>query len=308
MIMAERQGVQGAIWNDRAVRLLELLGWDHIGDKNMDLKGIDEEFHGIDALACYESPGIDLKQSCLVESKKYAMGSLSATIVKGWIETLKQKIEVLSQSEDVLTEFPKLQDCCDIDLGIIMCWVHDVNDESFFEKDFEKYLSKAAILTLAKPLAYRRIVVLTNPKIIRLCSMATILQDNAYDYKFVYPSQLIKDKPLSRTKVLTIEYALSDFILAEREKKASKGEKECVIFYFGQIRQEAFMSMHEALTMFNFLEVDKNLIIYHYEDSDDSRIVMSDLEKYFSNVKVSFEPMTRFELSKEPAIIKTNSK
>jgi len=60
--------------------------------------------------------------------------------------------------------------------------------------------------------------------------------------------------------------------------------------------------------MFNFLEVDKNLIIYHYEDSDDSRIVMSDLEKYFSNVKVSFEPMTRFELSKEPAIIKTNSK
>lgn len=37
--MAENQGVLGDQWNDCANRLLKLLGWEHIGDKDMDITG-----------------------------------------------------------------------------------------------------------------------------------------------------------------------------------------------------------------------------------------------------------------------------
>ena len=55
--MAENQGVLGDQWNDYANRLLKLLGWEHIGDKDMDITGSGGETYGIDAIARYESPG-----------------------------------------------------------------------------------------------------------------------------------------------------------------------------------------------------------------------------------------------------------
>ena len=52
--MAENQGVLGDQWNDYANRLLKLLGWEHIGDKDMDITGSGGETYGIDAIARYD--------------------------------------------------------------------------------------------------------------------------------------------------------------------------------------------------------------------------------------------------------------
>lgn len=48
--MAEKQGKLGDSWNNYANRLVKLLGWEHIGDKNMDLKGSDGEEYGVDSI------------------------------------------------------------------------------------------------------------------------------------------------------------------------------------------------------------------------------------------------------------------
>lgn len=302
--MAENQGVLGDLWNDRANKLLKLFGWEHIGDKDMDITGSGGETYGIDAIACYDSPGLAVKQSCLVESKRYAMGSISASVIKKWIERLKQKLDGVYQSKDLITEFPVLRECSPINLGVIMCWVHDANDESYFENEFEKYLNNARIVTMPKPMAYKRIIVLNNPRILRLCSIASVLKDNTYKYEFYYPSQLINNKPFEMSKVLTIDYALSDIIMAER-KKGSKSEK--VVFYFGAMNLEAINTLKDALTMYNMMEAKKTLIIYHYEEDASTREIIPDAKKLFEKVKVTFNSMDHFDLTTEPAIIKNES-
>jgi hypothetical protein len=299
--MAENQGVLGDQWNDYANRLLKLLGWEHIGDKDMDITGSGGETYGIDAIACYESPGLAVKQCCLVESKRYAMSSINASVIKKWIERLKQKLDGVYQSKELRTEFPQLRECCPINLGVIMCWVHDATNERYFEDEFEKYLNSTRIVTMPKPMAFKRIIVLSNLRILRLCSIASVLKDNTYKYEFYYPSQLINNKPFEMSKVLTIDYALSDIIMAER-KKGAKSEK--VVFYFGAMNLEAINTLKDALTMYNMMEAKKSLIIYHYEGDASTREIMPDAKKLFGKVKVVFISMDHFDLTTEPAIIK----
>ena len=305
--MAENQGVNGDIWNDRAVALLEILGWEYLGDKNIDIKGSDGKEHGIDAVTRYDSPNLSVNQSCLVESKRYAMSSLSPAKVKDWIETLKNKIETVCDSEELLDDLTALKECCQLNLGIIMCWVHDATNECYFNDTFLEYMRKALFDTMAKPDDYKRIIVLTNPRIIRLCSMATELNNGDYDYNFIYPSQLINGKPLKRSKVLSVDYMSSNIILAERTPK-NGGEKESVVFYFGSMKDDAFESLYEALTMYNIIEDNKNLIVFHYEDDEKTRIVEPEAKKKFKDVNVSFVALQQFDLKNEPAILKRQSK
>lgn len=47
------------------------------------------------------------------------------------------------------------------------------------------------------------------------------IRSNEYEYKFIYPAQILGGKPLLKSKTLTIEYATSDFIFAERIKRGN---------------------------------------------------------------------------------------
>ena len=82
------------------------------------------------------------------------------------IHFLLQKLDGVYQSKDLITEFPALKACGPINLGVIMCWVHDATNESYFECEFEKYLNSIRIVTMPKPLAYKRILVLNNLRIL----------------------------------------------------------------------------------------------------------------------------------------------
>ncbi|MCM1140070.1 MAG: hypothetical protein NC453_16000 [Muribaculum sp.] len=298
--MAEDQGVNGDMWNDCAVRLCELFGWSHIGDKNMDLPGIDNKDHGIDALMEYDSPNIDVRQSCFIESKRYSTDSVSYAKLRGWIETLRKKLELFAASQELLEEFPALEDCCQVNLGIIMCWIHDAPSESYFVDTFNSYLDKAIFNTAPNRQSQKRICVFSNPQIIKLCGVADEITKKDANYKFVYPSQLIEGRPLERTKVLTIEYALSDIILAER---FHEGKNENVVFFMGQLSIQALNCLHQALTLYNFLEKDKTLVIFYHGSTIEKRKIIAEAQRIFDGINLQMKSLPKFDLSSEPYII-----
>ena len=137
--MAEKQGKLGDNWNDYANRLVKLLGWDHIGDKNMDLKGNDGEEYGVDSILKYKVAGKDTLQTVILESKRYAKTSIQSNTLFKWVKRLKEKLDGLRNSEELLKEFPEMDDCSQTNLGVIMLWVHDA-DESYLNGTFQNLI------------------------------------------------------------------------------------------------------------------------------------------------------------------------
>lgn len=299
--MAENQGVLGDMWNDCAVSLIKQLHWEHIGDKNFDMIGTDEKSHGIDAIACYKSPSLHTLQSCLIESKRYAESNIKISTIKDWIDTLRKKIEIVYYADDLQTEFPTLQYCCNINLGIIMCWVHDAPNEEYFVNKFNKMVESVIINTPPKANSTKRIMVLANPQILRLCSMLETVRKYS-DFKFIYPSQLIKNKPLVKTDVLSIEYMMSNIIVAEGVYNNST--KELIVYYFGNMNVDSFRIIYEALTLYNLVENEMVVSFYYYESNDRTREILPELKKIFKDVKIYPKQLNRLNINTEPAILK----
>lgn len=98
--MAEKQGKLGDSWNNYANRLVKLLGWEHIGDKNMDLKGSDGEEYGVDSILKYKVAGKETLQTVILESKRYAQSSIKAVTLSKWIKRLKEKLMALGTQKN----------------------------------------------------------------------------------------------------------------------------------------------------------------------------------------------------------------
>lgn len=301
--MAERQGKLGDMWNACAVKFLSLLGWNHIGDKDIDVIGEDGNIYGIDSLMDYNSPGMATRQSVIVESKRYSKDSINYSVMSGWLSRLTKKLEQCRNSEELQKEFPALTECCSINLGIIMVWVHDAESEEYFHSNFAKLLNKLISVTRPKPNAFKRIIVFTNPQILRLCALYETLKDR--DYAFVYPSQLIGNYALERSKVLTIDYMLSNVILAEIKES---GITEKHVFYFGIMTVDAIKILRESLLKYQFAEKDKKLIIHYTQHNDGTADLMPELQKQFTDVaSVNFKKMTKYNIVTEPSIISNDN-
>ena len=298
--MAESQGINGDIWNDHAVKLMELFGWDHIGDKNMDLPGSDGREYGVDAIMLGETPQLDVFQTCVLESKRYSTQSISLSVLKKWIETLRKKLELLSNSPELYEEFPALLEGSNANLGIIMCWVHDAADEEYFENTFNGLLRNCIINTQPNKMSSKRIAVFSNPKIIRLAAIAEKIKKNPDDYNFVYPSQLLGDKPMVKSNVLSIEYAMSDFILAERKRD---DKIQNIVFFTGKISSLAFQCLYDALLMYNFIEKGKEVIIYYYGTQIENRLALAEGKRIFKGIDTKFISLNSLNLTSEPAIL-----
>lgn len=140
---------------------------------------------------------------------------------------------------------------------------------------------------------------MTNPQILRLCALYETLKDR--DYAFVYPSQLIGNYALERSKVLTIDYMLSNVILAEIKES---GITEKHVFYFGIMTVDAIKILRESLLKYQFAEKDKKLIIHYTQHNDGTADLMPELQKQFTDVaSVNFKKMTKYNIVTEPSII-----
>lgn len=261
--MAEKQGKLGDSWNNYANRLVKLLGWEHIGDKNMDLKGSDGEEYGVDSILKYKVAGKETLQTVILESKRYAQSSIKAVTLSKWIKRLKEKLDGLRNSEELLKEFPELNDCSQTNLGVIMLWVHD-GDEKFMNGTYQHFLENTIISTGAKAGLYSRIMVLDNRRILQLCAMVDSLKTYD-DYDFVYPSGIIDNVAIEQSKVLSVEYMMSNIIIANGEKENIESS---LVFYFGDITEANMTLLMSFLSKYQRIDKKKTLQIYYYDKSD----------------------------------------
>lgn len=300
--MAERQGKLGDNWNVCAGCLLKSLGWQYIGDSNMDLPGSDDKEYGVDSIFKYAVAGKSRMQTVILESKRYQQTSIQSSTLQKWVERLKEKLSKLRNSKELSCLFSELEDCSPVDLGIIMCWVYDGN-ATYLNDIFQRYLDSTIITSGVKSGAYSRIMVLDNRRIVKLCSMIEELKKYD-DYDFVYPSGIIDNNVLIAHKVLSVEYMMSDIIIAEGIKD---GKESSIVFYFGQITDRAVSSLLELLKMYQRIEDKKLLMIYYYDKIENSIDVINSFKKRdcFKNI-LEFKPLTHYAFDCEPSIIANN--
>lgn len=299
--MAEDQGVNGDEWNKSAVKLLSLLGWEHIGDFDMDVKGADEKYYGVDSIMKYESPSLATKQSVIIESKRYSVNSFNEATFNNWLKRLNTKLDAFQNSSELLEQFPTLSDCCTFNLGVIIIWFHDLSTEEYIKGKFCQILQSPKMSSMPRKHGYKRIIVLDNTKILKLCSIYDIVKSG--EIRFLYPSQLIGNKPVRRSSILTIDYILSNIILAE--KKVNNGSSN-IVFYFGQFTVAAFKLLYAALLQYQFLDADKDLTIYHYDNSDQNRKIKPEIQNIFKGVSLSLLKMNHYQLNNVPPILEND--
>lgn len=300
--MAERQGKLGDNWNDYANRLVKLLGWEHVGDKNMDLKGSDGEEYGVDSILKYKVAGKDTLQTVLLESKRYAQTSIQAATLPKWIKRLKEKLDGLKNSEELLKEFPELNDCSHTNLGIIMLWVHDA-DEIYLNGTFQRHLENTIISTGAKAGYYSRIMVLDNRRIVLLCAMLDALKTYD-DFDFVYPSGIIDNVAIEHSKVLSVEYMMSNIIIARGEKE---GKEFSLVFYFGEITEANMTLLTSFLSKYQRIDNKKPLLVYYYDKSDRVLDVVNSFKSKDDYKKIlDFKKLAHYSFDSEPQTIANN--
>ncbi len=297
--MGERQRKLGDSWNECAGRLLKQLGWVHVGDSDMDLPGIDSKEYGIDSIMKYQVAGKKMMQTVLLESKRYGMKSIQAGTLQNWLETLKNKLNKLRNSKDLLKEFEELEECSPTNLGIIMLWVHDA-DDAFLNDTLQKRIENTIINTGGRVGAYSRIMVLDNRRIVRLCSMIDALK-GFDDYDFVYPAGIIDNEAIVENKVLSVEYMMSDIILAEC-KKLDKFSS--VVFYFGKMTESNVNTLLEFLKVYQRVDSKKKLQIYYYDSTNVTQDVINSFKKKdcYKDI-IAFNKLAHFAYNDEPSLI-----
>lgn len=297
--MAEKQGKLGDNWNDYANRLAKILGWQHVGDKNIDLKGNDGKEYGVDSILKYIVPGKDTLQTILLESKRYAKSSINGSTLSTWIKRLKEKLDGLRNSEELLKDFPELNYCSQTNLGVVILWVHDA-DESYLNGTFQNILENTIISTGAKPGSYSRIMVVDNRRIVQLCAMCDVLS-SFDDYMFVYPAGIIDNVAIEQSKVLTVEYMMSNIIIVDCEKD---GNSSSVVFYFGRITEANMSILMSFLSRYQRIVAKKPLLIYYYDKSD---VVLDVINSFKSKDGyrgiLDFKKLAHFSVDSEPQII-----
>ncbi len=300
--MPERQGKLGDSWNDCARKLLHFLGWEYVGDKNIDVKGNDGEDYGIDSILIYHNPSKSIKQTVLLESKRYAMNSINGNTISKWLKRLKEKIDGLRNSEELVKEYPVLNDCSSINLGIVMIWIHDAN-EQYLNVSFQNYLQSVNINTGARPDgSYSRIMVLDNRRITWLCSIIDIL--HSYDnYEFIYPARIIDDNPVEKNTILTIEYMMSNIVIAECTKD---GKTETVVFYLSIITETTVVFIYELLMTFQCIRTGIPVCICYYDKSEKMIEVINSFKEKRKDICLNFRKMNHYSYDSEPACIANN--
>lgn len=296
--MAEKQSKLGDSWNRCAERLLKHLGWQHIGDSNIDLPGSDSKEYGIDSILKYAVAGKSMMQTAILESKRYKKASIQSGTLQKWIECVKDKLNALRNSKELLIEFDELDGSSPTNLGILMIWVHDA-DEKYLNETFQKYLDNTIINTSTRG-TYSRIMVLDNRRIVRLCSMVEALQ-KFDDYNFVYPAGIVDNDAIVENHVLSVEYMMSDLIIAECQKD---NVSSSVVFYFGKMSESTINTLMEFLKVYQRIDSKKQLIIYHYDHNDRTMdIISSYKEKEILKDILDFRKLTHYALNDEPSVI-----
>lgn len=304
--MAEDQGVNGTIWNKEAIAIFSKFGWGSIGDIDMDIKGDDDKSYGVDSLLKISSPLSPLPLLAILEAKRYATTSFSASILQQWVDRLDQKLNKLKFSEEFKYKFPIVDDCRKMNIAIIAIWFHDIREYQLFQDKFMDSMKNLQVSNRTKKGGYNKILIIDNMIIMKLCSLYQAIESYKKEKKssisFLYPSTINNGKATDRSNIISLEYITSKVILAEA--KDDKGNKENIVFYFGLITLEAFKLLREQLSGYSVLDKERSLVLYLYDADIEYRKIKPEIEKIFSDVQY-FSIKMMDSLTDLPGDIKT---
>lgn len=290
----EDQSINGGIWNKQLSKLLNLLGWETVGDHEIDIKGSDGEKYGIDTLMTYETPLKNMPQSVIVEAKRYLTTSFNASLLQKWVDRIDDKLVALRNSSDVVELFPTLSDCTQFDVGLIAIWFHNVNDYKEFQPSFKTALQNVSISGRERKIGKNIIYVIDNTRIMRMCALYDVMK-TWNNFSFYYDPEFTGGKPAEEKKVLTPEYMFSDIILGINKK-------ESIVFYFGTVDDPHIRMLKAALKKTTLWVANKPLTIYLYHTDIDVRKNKNSFKEIFNEMKVTFKSMT--ELLDLPGYLK----
>lgn len=284
----EDQGVNGDIWNKQATELLNRLGWNTIGDHDIDIKGNDKKKFGIDTLMTFKTPLKAMPQSVILEAKRYKTCSFQDTMLQAWIKRLDEKLVALRDSSDLFEMFPSLEDCTAFDVGVIVIWFSDTDAYKDFRPKFISALKKVNVSWRERKAGRSSIFVMDNTRILRLCALEKTIKELGDGFVFCYSPAYQDDKMEDNSNVLTIEYMFSDVILGNVTKD---GQEEPVVFYFGENNTKSFCMLKSALTRTSIWKKGKKLHLFLYEAGIDIRKITPTIKDLFDgieNVEIKF--------------------
>lgn len=293
--MAEDQGVNGDNWTKEASLLLDKFGWEQIGDNNIDIEGFSGTDVGLDAIFKFKDSHRAVEQAILFEAKRYNTSSFSKTNFESWINILDKKITELRFSPHFHEMFPILDDC-ELNCGLIAIWFHDYENYFGFKNKLKSIFTEIKTSSRHRNVGYSKIFVITNDEILKLCSVygqiEKIKTENGSKVLYYYPSSDVLNVPIKKTKILSLDYMFSKFILCESIIQSEIKRK--IVFYFGDRDMKSMQRLRSALLKLSFIEEDCPLFIYFYNEDTEYRKIENQVKEMFDVSDFQIFNMTRF--------------
>lgn len=300
--MGEESQYKGELWTKQAIKLLNLFSWQKVGDSGMDIEGYDKtKKYGVDCLYICDNPAKNIPESIIFEAKCYATKNVNNTVIKDWIDTLNVKITNLRGTQQLYEKYPQLSQCTDLKIGLIFIWFSDIDNYKNFRPKFSEMIGHVDVSQRAlKHGVFNKIYIIDNDIISKLCSIHAITKEFK-DFEFYYHSQFINDKAVTRTKVLSLDYIFSKFVLGQ-----DKSTNVNLVFYWGSLSISSFKFLKKALSSFAFIDKSRKLIIYKYVRDDNFRTIKPDVENLFKEDEIEFEIKDMDSYFELPAFITNN--
>jgi len=291
----EDQHYNGDVWNHEIFRLFQLLGWQRIGDFDMDVTGEDGKQMGIDTIVSFETPLKTKPQLAILEAKRYKTTSFSKNLLQEWITRLDTKLLKLRNSDKFYDTFPSTNNCTIADTGIIAIWFSDIDNYQEFRPKFKECLSQISISTRMRKAGLNKIYVMDNTNFMKLFSLQTEINSikSKDNWKFTYSPRFNNEEPFCKSSTLTVEYMFSDVIFAEQQVNEDGKEKTMTyVFYFGDLNYNSFEKLQAAFSKTTGWDRTKEILLYVYNPDDEFRKIENDIkEKIFNGFKMSIKRM-----------------
>jgi hypothetical protein len=294
--MAEDQAYNGDAWNKEASILLKKFNWEQIGDSNIDVINDEGKSTGLDRVfKIFDLNRKGNAEIVVVEAKRYQTTSFNKSKISEWIKVLDGKLNKVRGSSEFRQTYGI--DGIQMRIGLIVIWFPDVDTfiTPAFQKTYLESLLNYKASSYSRKAGSNRIYILTNDIILRLCSMSHHIDEfqrkQNVTLRYFYPGSTDGNRPVSRNDQLTVDYFLSKFILLESSVASSTTYN--VVFYFGQVNLASFKRLSSALYTLKFVDEDKELVIYHYENNDEFRKVKPEIEKLFPKINFQLKKMTQ---------------
>ncbi len=301
--MAEQQNIEGDLWLNKTIEILNALGWSQHGDKKVDISSSKgNKKYGIDAYFTYFDPYEISDIGIFIEAKSRQWQNVNPSFINETVEKMAEVIQEvpLSKEFDAKLNFNtanKVNTC------FILIWV---NDSKFESGKFEEYLQK---IDIPRKWKTQRIFIASNKEILRFCSIIETSKEliefsggSNKEFTYYFPSLSgIKNEP-KRLKHLTLEYLYSKYIFGKMMVKETIGtitgqKKISVVLYNDSINLPALKLMYNALIRFQLLDVDE-VWIYFYNNINIYRNEIEEFNRFVTskgrNVKFEFKPMKTF--------------